>query len=212
MTDEVKLEIEAAADWWDSRLGRGRRASGAADVDLLMAAARSRVGRSAEEVSAFRAALLDTLEKRIAPHWDTPKGASRRTVRVDYDPDPALADAAETAGLALENGELPIKTVMWIDPGVVTVKEGYGAQRVLAWAAPGWERPPCGKHRVEGDHRNYRAFNEVCAKPVYHGDDCGDWVPDTKRCGTCGGTYVDHESMEAYARPDSCPDWYREDT
>lgn len=212
MTDEVKPEIAAAADWWASRIGRGRRASGDAEVDLLMAAARTQSGRSTQEVTAFRAALLDTLEKHIAPHWDTPKGASRRTVRVDYDPDQPLADAAEAAGLDLENGELPIKTVMWIDPGAVTVKEGYGAQRVLAWSAPDWERPPCGKNRVEGDHRSFRVFDEVCAKPLYHEHDCGDWARDTKRCKTCGGTYVDHESQEAYARPDSCPDWWREDT
>lgn len=201
----VKPEIEAAADWWASKLGVGRCASGAADV----AAARTRGKRSFEEVATFRAALLDTLEARMAPLWDTPNGASRRTVRVDYDPDPALADAAAAAGLELKYGELPIKTVMWIDPGVVTVKEGYGAQRTLAWSAPDWERPRCGKHRQEGDHRSYRVFNEVCARPLYHEDECGDWIPDTKRCGTCGGTYVEHESMEAYARPDSCPDWWK---
>lgn len=28
----------------------------------------------------------------------------------------------------------------------------------------------------------------------------------------CGGTYVDHESEEAWARSDRCTRWYREET
>lgn len=213
MTDP-KPEIAAAADWWASRLGGGRTDAGEAELNVLLAGERSRTPkRTAEERAAFRAALLDTLEQHVAPHWDSTsyRASAMRAVKVDYDPAPELADAAAAAGIELGMGEMPVKTVMWIDHGAVTVKEGYGARRVLAWSSPEWERPPCGKHHQEGDHRSYRVFNEVCAKPLYHEDNCGDWVPDTKRCVKCGGTYVEHESMEAYARPDSCPDWYRED-
>lgn len=216
MTDP-KPEIVAAADWWARRLAGERSWLQPGDPTPTVGLTRFEPRkRTTEEIEAFRAALVPALDAHVAPHWDPSKdaqwAAALRCVMVDYDPDPALAEAAEAAGLGrLLPGELPGKTYMWINPGLVTVKEGYGARQTLVWARPGWDRPPCGEHRMERpDFRSYRVFNEVCSRPVYHDEDHGDWVPDTKRCATCGGTYVDHESEEAWSRPDRCRMWNRD--
>jgi len=211
-------EIVAAADWWASRLRGDRSWIDAGDPELtaeIKASVAVERKRTSTEVLAFRNALVPALEAHVVPHWDRAKdpqwASALRTVVVDYGPDPVLADAAESAGISrLKTGELPIKTVMWINPGLVTVREGYGGRQVLVWASPSWDRPACGKHRLVGDFRGWQVFNEICARPVYHKEDCGDWEPDTKRCATCGGTYVDHESEQAWATPSRCRNWSRE--
>lgn len=219
---EPKPEIVAAADWWARRLAGERGWLDAGEPELsfgINRTARAAPKRTPEEVEAFRVALIDALDGHVTPHWDPAKDAqwasALRAIQVDYGPDPVLAEAAEAAGIRpLEPYELSVKTVMWINPGLVTVREGYRALQTLVWARPDWDRPACGEHRIErhvgGVLGSYRVFNEVCSRPVYHDEDHGDWVPDPKRCATCGGTYVEHESEEAWARPDRCPRWYRE--
>jgi hypothetical protein len=70
-------------------------------------------------------------------HPDNPlRGSALRDVSNDYGAHPVLAEAAESVGIKLRTLDLPIKTVMWINPGEVKVAEGYSAEPVVIWEAP----------------------------------------------------------------------------
>ncbi|MCI3277502.1 BTG family protein [Streptomyces cylindrosporus] len=137
-------EAVAAADWWAQKLagpaehdnGRGAEESTAL-ANAVSALVRRQ--RSAAEIEAFREALADEIEQHIGQYgWrpDEPDfGSAMRAILVDYGPDPVLAHAAEKAGFQLRMLDLPLKTVMWINPGIVKVAEGYSAQPVVIWSA-----------------------------------------------------------------------------
>lgn len=149
----IRPEARAAADWWASRL-----ANGSDDHDLggrdeaerdLTATARAgsaalRQRFTAEQVESFADQLGEHIERHLVkcesyPNegaWDPAdprRGSALRAIGVDYGPDPVLNDAAERAGIKLKQFDLPMKTVMWVNPGEVSVAEGYGAAFVVIW-------------------------------------------------------------------------------
>jgi hypothetical protein len=86
---------------------------------------------TAEEIEAFRAALERRIEEFLASNpWypgDPGRGSYFRVVECGYGPDQVLTQAAEDAGITVSILELPMKTVMWVNPGEVTVSAGYQA-------------------------------------------------------------------------------------
>ncbi|MEU9208520.1 hypothetical protein AB0D27_11340 [Streptomyces sp. NPDC048415] len=137
-------EAIAAAAWWAEKLahpashdvGRGAEESSALANTVSALVQRQ---RSHAEIEAFREALADDIEQHIAQYsWrpDEPDfGSYMRAIQIDYGPDPVLADAAKRAGFELKMLDLPMKTVMWINPGIVTVAEGNGTQPAVIWRA-----------------------------------------------------------------------------
>ncbi|GHA01269.1 hypothetical protein ACFOOM_12285 [Streptomyces echinoruber] len=135
-------EAVAAADWWAAKLAeQPRHDVGAAQPNALANAVSALVRRqrTQAQIEAFREALAEEINRHVERYgWrpDEPDfGSYMRTIAVDYGPDPVLADAAEKAGFELQMLDLPVKTVMWINPGVVKVAEGYGARPVVIWRA-----------------------------------------------------------------------------
>ncbi|MFF9310116.1 hypothetical protein ACF1BS_04310 [Streptomyces sp. NPDC014748] len=134
-------EARAAADWWAARLARpARHDVGDVQANAVTNAVSALVQRqrTQAQIQAFREALADEIERHIEHGWQPENpdfGSYMRTIGVDYGPDPVLADAAEKAGFELKTLDLPMKTVMWIDPGVVKVAEGHSAQPVVIWRA-----------------------------------------------------------------------------
>lgn len=137
-------EAIAAADWWANKLaqppvhslGRGAEQSSAlanAATDM----ARRQHGQA--EIDAFRQTLAEEIEKHIDDDSWRPEnplwGSYMRAIEVGYGPDAVFTDAAERAGFKLGAFDLPMKTVMWINPGLVKVAEGYNAQPVVIWNA-----------------------------------------------------------------------------
>lgn len=137
-------EAVAAADWWANKLAQpashdvGRGAETSSVLANAVSALVQRQ-RSQAQIEAFREALADEIEKHVEKYGWRPEepdfGSYMRSIMVDYGPDDVLADAAERAGFELKMLDLPMKTVMWINPGVVKVAEGNSAQPVTIWSA-----------------------------------------------------------------------------
>lgn len=149
------------------------------------------------------AKFTDLLEQHVTAELDAavdraakvPALRPRVILSVDYGPGLALSEAAEAAGI--DGSRFPWKTVSWTEPDHVTVSAGYGAQVRLIWAAPGWVRPPCGRHGYEMDPDGRPVFyDSVCGLLKYHDGDHGNWRPDPERCVTCGLTYAGHYNAE----------------
>jgi hypothetical protein len=141
----VLPEVWAAANWWGDRLSRREAQDNGDKVQSAFAtwAASTAMPLSTEEREKFVEALSYKLQDRCLtpkdydprpwrpeqPNW----GSALRCVGVDYHPAAVLEEAAEAALGADRTRELsplwPIKTLMWIDPGVVRVQHGYGAER-----------------------------------------------------------------------------------
>ena len=142
----VRPEAEAAAAWWASRLGNATHDAGKHDpsarrlsADLALFGALLGRTFSDEQREAFRRELAAAIEDNLAadpdgwrpedPNW----GSYCRAIHIDYGSDPVLTTAAERAGISLKTLDFPIKTCMWINPGHVKVREGYGADVVTVW-------------------------------------------------------------------------------
>ena len=137
LVGEDAPEIVAAAKWWADVLRSGARfdngdnsaAGGLAGAMALL----SRPKFAAEVLDKFEAELRAGMARRFndlggwsaeQPDW----GSYGRCVSVDYGPCQVLSDALARAG-GRDNGItcFPWKTVMWVDPGKVTVRHGYAA-------------------------------------------------------------------------------------
>ena len=147
-------EAKAAAAWWASRLGRashdlGTREPGEAASTAFAGFASAVLGDrfTDGDRDAFRRELALAIEDHLASSsWrpDEPRwGSAIRAIMVDYGPDPVLKQAAQRAGLELKTLDLPLKTVMWVNPGQVSVGEGYNAPPVVIW--PGNPGENCGR-------------------------------------------------------------------
>jgi hypothetical protein len=133
----------AAAAWWAAQLAAPPQHDVGAPMSTAfanVATERGRRQRTPEQIDAFRTALADRIEQHLAHYcWlpDEPDfGSYVRAVVVDPVPDDVLADAAERAGFRLTSFDLPMRTVMWIDPGTVKVAAGHGAGSVVIWVTP----------------------------------------------------------------------------
>lgn len=136
-------EAVAAAAWWAEQLAtpavRHDVGDDTANVMSNTVAALVRRQRDQAQIDAFREVLAEEIEKHVEQYSWRPEephfGSAMRAIMVDYGPDPVLADAAEKAGLELKVLDLPMKTVMWINPGRVEVAAGYRSAPIVVWSA-----------------------------------------------------------------------------
>ncbi|HVL13594.1 MAG TPA: hypothetical protein VM529_13585 [Gemmata sp.] len=137
LVSEDAPEIVAAAKWWADVLRSGAKFDNGDDSSAGgLAGAMAMLSRPE-----FAADVLDKFEAELRagmarwfndrggwsveqPDW----GSYGRCVSVDYGPCRVLSDALTRAG-GRGNGItcFPWKTVMWVDPGKVTVRYGYAA-------------------------------------------------------------------------------------
>jgi hypothetical protein len=135
-------EAVAAADWWAARLHEPASRHPTDDEDtsrMLMVLDALREGRHPQQVDAFRQHLAARTEEHLSRWcWDPAdplRAAELRALRFEFDPDGVLAGAAQDTGITLGLGDLPVKTVMYIDPGCVSVASAYRAERITVWGS-----------------------------------------------------------------------------
>jgi hypothetical protein len=135
MTESVQTdypEIKVAAKWWaDIILGAPQDNGDAFQSGFATALGLRMPHPTPEQAERFRE-LLETklMAHTQSEHWrpdDPIWGGARRTLAVDYHPCALLDDTAKAAGIDVNFSTFPMKTVMWIDPGKVEVRCGYGA-------------------------------------------------------------------------------------
>ena len=129
-------EVAIAARWWTYQLLNMTPAeSGDAFNDAFRDTIR---GKFCRPVTPDKAADFEDALARLGHEvideddgWDVTRpewGAIHRTCcKVDYNASRVLTQAANEAGIANIDMRLPIKTVMWINPGSVKVAKGYRA-------------------------------------------------------------------------------------
>ncbi|WP_280335638.1 hypothetical protein [Nocardia wallacei] len=103
------VEADTAARWWAQQFADGTDPMRSADIPPP----------TSQQVATF----LDTLRDGLLAAMTGPP--TTHTLGVDYDPDPLLADALRAAGATPPfTIQLPIKTLMWIEPGHIRVRRG----------------------------------------------------------------------------------------
>jgi len=144
----VRPEASAAAGWWAQQLAAPatRHETGDPDINFVLTMSQAMYPRvfTTEQRDRFRTALEHRIEEFLARDvargcWNPAQpqfGSAMRTVGVEYGPDQVLAEAAKAAGIELRTWDLPVKTVMWVNPGRVTVACGHQAELVTVWEAP----------------------------------------------------------------------------
>lgn len=123
----MKKEIEVAAKWWTDIL---QKEPSHDNKDAFQSAFANNIASTLKpltekQLKVFKEALVDAITKHIERNevWDS----ALRVIGTDYGPDKILAEAAEKAKIDQASLRLPWKTLMWIDPGRVSVAQGYGA-------------------------------------------------------------------------------------
>lgn len=134
----MENEIAAAVKWWADclRSPRPHNNGDAMQSMLSTAVTRSKSPLSEEQIAGFEKSLEATIRRSCQECWDPAepsRGSYFRTIGVDYGPDLCLVTAANVGGFDIDY-RLPIKTVMWINPGEVKVAEGYGAAPKVIWS------------------------------------------------------------------------------
>lgn len=124
-------EIEAAAEWWASHLREPvKQDMGDVVGNAIMAIWEPLVERPTEsQVREFKTNLKAILAelfrgdswKPEQPEW----GSSYRCIHSDYDAGPEVRAAAYMARIYETRTLFPIKSYMWVNPGKVTVRQGY---------------------------------------------------------------------------------------
>lgn len=141
MTDATELksrpELLVAAKWWANLLRRHpNHDNGDASQSSFANAVTTTVCRplTEEQVIRFQDALVEECANAYAGHtWneESPHYASAlRALVTDYGPGFLLNNALDKAGIDHGNLRLPYKTVMWVNPGSVMVRPGYGAMEL----------------------------------------------------------------------------------
>jgi hypothetical protein len=125
-------EVIAAARWWRNAIGR-LGTSGAGEIDAHAIIVREELPvLPKEKLDKFEAILRERIVAFLGNAiWNSEQplfGGVNRIVATDYGPDGTLLAAAEEAGIEKIGSIFPMKTVMWINPGSVSVAYGYGAQ------------------------------------------------------------------------------------
>lgn len=138
---EYFAEVLAAADWWANQLASDlpKQDNGDAFQSGLASVLGARMPRPMiEQVDSFRKLLAEKLQEECNRNWhpeEPIRGGAFRTVAVDYHPDQTLCACCELAGIAVHFALFPMKTCMWIDPGSVKVRCGYGAECETVWSS-----------------------------------------------------------------------------
>jgi hypothetical protein len=130
MTKADPATIDKAVELWKDMLRRPKfdngdpsRAGGLATIMAAMIPTNTDDAR----LEAFGVSLKRKLE------IPSRNGYYESILGVDYGPDAILAGAAREAGL---DCQFPWKTVMWIEDGHVSVRNGYGAPIVHHYLEP----------------------------------------------------------------------------
>lgn len=123
MSKTIKEIAQLAAEWWATKVINPKMDNG--DTSSLgfmgMMLARKLVEPVSEET---KANFIKDLSMRIEGKLEL-DNTYDFILDVDYGPCRELREAAEIAGLSLNN--FPIKTTMWISKNHVSVRYGYGA-------------------------------------------------------------------------------------
>lgn len=126
--------IEAAVNYWAAFLtstDAPPRDNGDISGDLAaLLMGPTKEASKAESVETFKTALRSMLNARLSGDY------KHVAFGVDYHPDRELANAAIAAGIDTDlTSPFPWKTVMWVTPEKVSVRQGYGAESRVLWSA-----------------------------------------------------------------------------
>jgi len=122
----LENEIQFAAEWWTARL-RETFDTGSGELFSPKITA-----LPDEQVEAFRLALIKEIRHVVEVEAGRLNRDSFCAIRVDYDADETLEEAAKVAGFNLRY-RLPTKTTLKIYRGRVEAKRGYGAGFETVW-------------------------------------------------------------------------------
>lgn len=129
----MKKEIEAAVQWWCEILSEEPKQDNGDALQSIFITLNSRGAKTPDEeqVKQFGDILFNLLYHDFNINWDEKcpmRGSGLRCLSVDYAPEGHLETAARKAGI--DERRFPVKTIMWIDPGSITVAVGYGAKPI----------------------------------------------------------------------------------
>lgn len=137
-------EARTAARWWADKIrdgfalrdgaesyagGLSERSGGL--TDILQRKLADHV--TPEKVERYEHELAERIQGEIVDAYADPSRTmttyfAALELGVDYGPSQMHADALEAAGLPSGMGMLPMKTTMWVEPGRVSVGDGYRAE------------------------------------------------------------------------------------
>lgn len=142
----MQAEINAAVEWWKKALAGFVWQDNGDPVHMAIATwVRERQPKpTAEQIEEFGSALAAILAEifrkdgswekaKKDPHWGS--ATDGRCLSVDYGPDRVLSAAAQAANIHHGTTLFPVKTVMHVNPGRVTVREGYSGTDVIVYEA-----------------------------------------------------------------------------
>ena len=137
----MKNEIDAAVAWWSQQLQEtSRHKTGDAMNDAFVSTVQNALNLSplsVEQIRTFeetlRSSIITLIEESGLDLSDPLSGSYHRVVSTDYGPEDVLAHAAGVAHITYQDFRFPMKTIMWIDPGRVLVRSGYGGQEVVIY-------------------------------------------------------------------------------
>jgi hypothetical protein len=131
----MEKEIDAAINYWLEVLRRPltQRKFDAGDGDINAMAAAHNIIQGPGAPDEAKLAVFAQALRRLAQEEITASRYQEAIIRTDYEPKDILDKAADEAGISTHsNGLWPFKTIVWVEPSLVKVKEGYGAEhRVL---------------------------------------------------------------------------------
>jgi len=124
-------EINIAAKWWTDLLREGQQPhtdTGDSFLSFVFSATQDAPHFTEWALAQFEANLVQVLREAFVQK-KVIRGENFSIFRgfgTDYQPGPLLLEAADRSQIDIRSC-LPGKTVMWIRPGSVRVKQGYGA-------------------------------------------------------------------------------------
>jgi hypothetical protein len=136
----VREEVKVAAKWWADQLCQSpNHDAGDLGINTVSLFAASKLPPlDPIQIAQFEEFLQQEIEQYLLAScsWNPDRplfGSYHRVVATDYGPDPILGEALKAANIQAPSLRLPIKTVMWIDPGKVSVASGYRAKEVILY-------------------------------------------------------------------------------
>jgi hypothetical protein len=141
---ELGIEARIAARWWADKIRDGfalrdgaepyagtlaERSGGLSDVLQCKLAEHI----TPEKVDRYERELAQRVQAEIVDAYGDPARTMTRyfaalALSVDYGPSRMHQEALAAAGLPDGMGMLPLKTTMWVEPGRVSVGDGYAAE------------------------------------------------------------------------------------
>ena len=136
----MNKEIEIAVKWWGDQLRAPMVTFDNGDDSFhgFMGQGLAALNKKAApiipetQIQLFELSLTAIL-KDICEQYPNKNGGYFRTLSSDYGPDSKLALACEASKIKCSITTFPWKTTMRIDPGSVSVSEGYGAETQIIY-------------------------------------------------------------------------------